>query len=82
MAYHESTARKQQMEIAEQNVAEAVESLESNLERILGLVGLPIEAVQAVRAIADARNAYIDAVIRYNQSQLRLWRAIGRSPQA
>jgi outer membrane protein TolC len=40
----------------------------------------PLEPLLAERALADARLRYLDAVIGYNQSQFRLYWAMGQPP--
>jgi hypothetical protein len=42
--------------------------------------GLPIEALDSIRVLADARQAEIDAVIDYNIAQHRLFAATASSP--
>lgn len=74
-----------QMDEARQSVTEAVESLELNLANIRRGAGLPgatrpIEVLQPIQALAQARTDYLDAVLTYNRSQFRLFRAIGQPP--
>jgi hypothetical protein len=40
----------------------------------------PIEVLQPIQALADARGDYLDAVITYNTAQFRLFHALGRAP--
>jgi len=47
------------------------------LARIRQKQGLPIEALQSAQALFTARQAYLQAVIDYNEAQLRLYRALG-----
>jgi outer membrane protein TolC len=72
-------AHGERMELAEGNVRNAENSYEANRKRIRGLVGLPIEALQAVQAVAKARQQYLDAVIDFNQAHVRLLWSVGRS---
>jgi len=74
-----------QMDEAREAVTEAVESLELNLANIRRGAGLPgatrpIEVLQPIQALAHARTDYLDAVLAYNRSQFRLFRAIGQPP--
>ena len=40
----------------------------------------PIEVLQPIQALAQARLDYLDAVLDYNRSQFRLKRATGQQP--
>lgn len=77
-AWFEVKAGREAMHVAEQNIATATEVYEKNLQRIQGLAGLPLEALQAVQAVSDARYRYLNTVTAYNQAQCRLLRAIGQ----
>ncbi len=76
-AYHQVQANRKQIALAESNVQDALKSLDLNQQRIRALEGLPLEALQAVQAVAQANDAYLTAIVNYNQAQLRLLRAIG-----
>lgn len=77
-AWHEVQAGRRRIEMTEQRLKQAGESLRLHRIRIRGLLGLPLEALQAVESIAQARDARLKAVISYNQAQVRLLRAVGR----
>ncbi len=77
-AYYEVEARRKAIQLARDNIQSATEVYETSLDRIRGLVGLPLEALQAVQALSESRYAYLDAVTAYNQAQCRLLRAIGQ----
>ena len=62
------------------SIKAASESYRLNLERIREGEGLPIELLQAIRARADAQDAYTLAVANYNRAQFRLLKTLGRSP--
>jgi outer membrane protein TolC len=70
--------RGRQVDLARENVAEAVRSLDLNLRRIRGAEGLPIEVLQAIQAAAAARQAYVQAIAGYNRAHVDLLRAVGR----
>ena len=79
------TAAAYQMDEARQSVTEAIESLGLNLTNIRRGAGLPgatrpIEVLQPIQALAQARIDYLNAVLAYNRAQFRLLRAIGRPP--
>ena len=40
----------------------------------------PIEVLQPIQALAQARLDYLDSVLDYNRAQFRLKRAIGQQP--
>jgi outer membrane protein TolC len=86
VAAHEArTAAAEQMEEMRASVTEAIESLALNLANIRKGAGLPgatrpIEVLQPVQALAQARLDYLDAVLSYNRAQFRLVRAVGQPP--
>ncbi len=70
---------------AARQLPEALRSLElnfTNIRRGAGLPGAarPIEVLQPIQALAQARTDYLDAVLAYNRAQFRLYHAIGRPP--
>jgi outer membrane protein TolC len=69
--------RRDQIAIAEQGVSVAGQSYRLNSERIEQAQGLPIEALQSIQALDQARHEYLRSVIDYNAAQLTLLRAIG-----
>jgi len=76
-------ASARQMEQAGRAVPEALSSLDlnfTNIRRGAGLPGAtrPIEVLQPIQALAQARADNLDAVLAYNRAQLRLVRALGR----
>lgn len=79
-------AAKRQMARSEAAVPEAIRSLELNFRTIREAAGLPvpatrpIEVLQPIQALAEARREYLDAVVGYNTSQFRLYHALGRPP--
>lgn len=81
-------AARRQMARIEAAVPEAIRSLELNFLSIREAAGLPvpstrpIEVLQPIQALADAREGYLDAVIAYNLAQFRLFHALGRAPTA
>ncbi len=66
-------------------MTEAVESLKLNFINIrrgaaLPLATRPIEVLQPIQALAQARTDYLESVLGYNRAQFRLVRAIGQQP--
>ena len=70
-------ARSDRIAATKAAIQTAVDSYDRNLVRIRQGHGLPIEALQSVQALDAARQAYLDAVLDYNESQLRLYCALG-----
>ena len=71
------TSYREQMKIAQQAITAAEQSYQLNEQRIRESEGLPIELLQSISALAEARNAYTETVANYNRSQYRLLRALG-----
>lgn len=69
--------RQRLLGVTQSAIASARDSYERNLERIRDGQGLPIEVLQSVQALEVSQQAYLDAVIAYNQAQLRLQWALG-----
>jgi outer membrane protein TolC len=81
-AYEARLAASRQIAESSQTVVEALESLQLNFLNIRQGAGLPsatrpIEVLQPIQALAQARLDYLESVIDYNRSQFRLRRAIG-----
>ncbi len=82
-AEKERVAASRQMEQAARAVPEAQASLGLNLTNIRRGAGLPgatrpIEVLQPIQALAQARADHLDAVLAYNRAQFRLYRALGQ----
>jgi outer membrane protein TolC len=76
-AHVQAKSREKQIEVARDAVRTAEESYAKNLERIENAQGLPIEALQSIQALAQARREYLRAVTDYNLAQFSLHRALG-----
>jgi outer membrane protein TolC len=70
-------ARRPQIDLTRQGVAAALESHRLNLVRVQEAQGLPIEGLQSVQALLQARRDYLRIVIDYNAAQFTLQRALG-----
>jgi outer membrane protein TolC len=84
-AYKARLAALRRMKQAAPSVAEALESLrlnQINIRRGAGLQGAtrPIEVLQPIQALVQARVDYLDAVLAHNRAQFRLYRALGHPP--
>lgn len=76
-AHAQVQARKGQIDVAEAGVKSATDSYERNLARIREGQGLPIEALQSLQALDEARREYLRTLADYNEAQFRLQRALG-----
>jgi len=79
-AHHEVRARRSQVEIARDSLVQAREAHRRNLNRIAGLEGLPLESLQSLQALEQARRTLVSTTLDFNRSQARLLRSIGREP--
>ena len=77
-SYHSVRSTRQQMKLSEERTSQAIDNYDRNLARIRGLEGIPLEAVQAMQVLADARERHLLAIIACNQWQMSLMRAIGQ----
>ena len=78
-AHSQTVHRRHRIAITENAIQTAENSYNRNVSRIRDGLGLPIEALQSLRALEEARRAYLKAVIEYNQAQFRLQWALGWS---
>ncbi len=76
-AYWQVQSRKGQMATARMGIEAAAASQQQNTDRIEQAKGLPIEALQSLQALAQARREYLRTVIDYNVAQFTLYRALG-----
>ena len=79
-ALGDALTRRQQIGIAVGELATAEKGFLHDLELILEAVDRPIEVLNSLGLLQDAREAFIDAVIGYNQAQFRLFVALGSPP--
>jgi len=70
-------ARREQIKIAESGLKVAQESYKLNVDRIREAKGLPIEDLQSLQALDQARREYLRAVIDYNSAEFTLLWALG-----
>jgi len=84
-AYGVRQAALRQITEAGEAVTEAIESLNLNFLNIrqgaeLPRATRPIEVLQPIQALAQARTDYLESVLGYNRAQFQLIRAIGQQP--
>ncbi|HEV2972741.1 MAG TPA: TolC family protein [Pirellulales bacterium] len=76
-SYAQIQSRRTEIETARRGIQSAIDSHRRNLERIQAAKGLPIEALQSVQALAQARREYLRTLIDYDAAQFSLYRALG-----
>ena len=76
------THRAERITVTQRAIELAENSYQRNVSRIRDGQGLPLEALQSLQALEDARRAYLDAVVEYNQAQFRLQWSLGWPVQA
>ncbi len=76
-AYTQVQSRKRQIDVAESGIKSATNSYDRNLTRIREGQGLPLEVLQSLQALDEARREYLRTLADYNESQFRLQRALG-----
>jgi outer membrane protein TolC len=85
-AYAHAHARYAQIGTYEDAVRAGYLSYHEDLIRIRAMGGpeehnvLPIELLNSFLLLADARVAYVDAIVDYNRAQFELWVALGQPP--
>jgi len=78
----DALAAKQQIEPAREEVRLSEAAYKEDLRRAYALEGRPIELIDSARQLAEARQALIGAITRYNQAQFALFVALGQPPSA
>lgn len=76
-AHTQVVHRRERMAVTQMSIQSAQSSYDRNLSRIRNGEGLPIEVLQAVKALETSRKAYLDAVVDYNEAQFQLQWAMG-----
>lgn len=76
-AHSQVVHRRHRIDITQQAIQSAQDSYDRNLSRIRDGQGLPIEVLQSLRALEEARRSYLKAVVEYNQAQFQLQWALG-----
>ncbi|WP_425399940.1 TolC family protein [Aeoliella sp.] len=76
-AHAQVLRRAERITITKRAIRSAENSYQRNYSRIRDGQGLPLEVLQSVQALEDARRAYLSAVMDYNEAQFRLQWALG-----
>ena len=75
-----SLAARQRVDVDDPQLASAEAGFREDLERIRNTVGRPIEVVNSLQLLNQARVARIRAVTDYNKAEFRLFVALGSPP--
>ncbi len=79
-AYADTQMRFGQIGVNEAAVQTGREGFEEDLRRVRGAQGRPIEVLDSIRLLADARYTYLDSICDYNEAQFALYVALGQPP--
>jgi outer membrane protein TolC len=79
-AYARTHARFAQIRTCELAIAASTEAYHEDLQRIMGLIGIPLELVNSLRLLSRSRVAYTNAILDYDQAQFELYVALGKPP--
>jgi outer membrane protein TolC len=79
-AYARVHARFAQINTSERAVRSGASAFQEDLLRTRGNQGLPIEVLDSLRLLANARYDYLDAISDYNRAQFELYVALGQPP--
>ena len=80
VAHASVEAARQQIEITTREQTSAEAGFREDLERIRNTVGRPIEVVNSLQLLNQARVARIRAVVDYNKAEFRLFVSLGSPP--
>lgn len=82
-SFQTAFAKRRELADSQREVASARDSYRLNEERIRRAPdqGRPIELLQAIQALAQARSDYLSVVADYNRAQFKLYVAVGNPPR-
>lgn len=73
-------AGMRRVEAAREQVRTAEEGFASDIRRIRGGEGLPVEVLNSVERLVAARRNLIESLLEYNRGQMEIFVALGRRP--
>jgi outer membrane protein TolC len=79
-AYAQLEAKRQQLELARGRMQTATSGAQEETNRTRGGEALPLEAINSVNLLVDARDEFIAALVGYDLAQFELFVAIGETP--
>jgi len=69
-----------EIEMARRELVSSEQGFRQDLDRSRNNLGHPIEVINSVNLLADARVNLVRALVLYDQAQFRLWVALGSPP--
>jgi outer membrane protein TolC len=79
-AYAEVEARRQQLDLTRYRMQTAQNGAREEVNRTRGGEGLPLEAVNSINLLVEARDEFIRALVGYDLAEFTLFVAIGETP--
>jgi outer membrane protein TolC len=79
-AFAQVEARRQQLDLARQRMQTAVNGAREEVDRTRGGEGLPLEAVNSINLLVEARDEFIRSLVGYDLAEFALFVAIGETP--
>lgn len=79
-AYLSTAARREQFELARQRLETSARGAREEIRRTRGGEGLPLETINSVDLLIEAREAIIRTLVDYNRAQIELFVAVGQTP--
>lgn len=79
-AYAKTHARFAKVRTCELAIESSTEAYREDLQRIMGLFGLPLEVINSLRLLSRSRVAYLNAILDYDRAQFELYVALGKPP--
>jgi outer membrane protein TolC len=79
-AYAQSEAQRQQLEFARGRLRTARAGAREEIDRTRGGEGFPLEAINSVNLLVEARDEFIAALVGYDLAQFQLFVATGQTP--
>ncbi len=76
-AYADAVAARRRIDVADRQLAAALRGAEEEMIRTRAGQGLPIEALNSIKLLAQARQDAIIAVVDYDIAEFRLFAAVG-----
>ncbi len=73
-------ARFARIETCERSITAAMQAFKEDIERVKGAEGLPLEAIDSLRLLAESRLEYLNVILDYNQAQFQLYVSLGKPP--
>jgi outer membrane protein TolC len=77
-----SERRKQELDFAMRRLNTAANGAREEIARTRGGEALPLEAINSVNLLTDARQELVSAIVAYDLAQFQLFVAVGQTPSA